>query len=83
VMICYVLTLAVLVGIGLNLRFHWPYWLGLLVAAAIAAYHFTLIRKRARDKCFRAFLHNNWFGAAIFVGIVGQYLFTSSRFASM
>jgi len=27
-----------------------------------------------RDKCFAAFLHNNWFGAAVFAGIVVHYL---------
>jgi 4-hydroxybenzoate polyprenyltransferase len=29
-----------------------------------------MIRERTREGCFRAFLHNNWIGAAIFVGIV-------------
>ena len=28
-----------------------------------------LIRERQRDNCFRAFLHNNWFGASVFAGI--------------
>jgi 4-hydroxybenzoate polyprenyltransferase len=41
-----------------------------LVAALIACYHYTLIRGRARDKCFKAFLHNNWFGGAVFAGFV-------------
>ena len=29
----------------------------------------TLIRVRERAGCFRAFLHNNWFGAAVFAGL--------------
>ena len=37
------------------------------------AWHYTLIRDRTREGCFRAFLHNNWVGAAIFAGIVAAY----------
>ena len=41
---------------------------GLAVAAAQAAWHFTLIRGRSRDGCFRAFRANHWLGFAVFVG---------------
>ncbi len=73
VMLCYAFTLIVLSAIGLHLVFHWPYWLGLAAAAAIAIYHFILIRYRQRDNCFRAFLHNNWFGAVVFTGIAAHF----------
>jgi 4-hydroxybenzoate polyprenyltransferase len=43
---------------------------GMTVATIIAGYHWTLIRTRERDRCFAAFRHNNWLGAAIFIGIV-------------
>jgi 4-hydroxybenzoate polyprenyltransferase len=43
---------------------------GMMVATIIAGYHWTLIRTRERDGCFAAFRHNNWLGAAIFIGIV-------------
>jgi 4-hydroxybenzoate polyprenyltransferase len=33
-------------------------------------YHWFLIRDRSREGCFKAFLHNNWVGAAVFAGIV-------------
>jgi len=36
-------------------------------------YHYTLIRGRSREGCFRAFRHNNWVGLAIFAGIVASY----------
>jgi len=39
-------------------------------AAAQAAWHFTLIRHRRRDDCFRAFRANHWVGFAIFAGTV-------------
>jgi 4-hydroxybenzoate polyprenyltransferase len=47
--------------------------LSLIVAAAMFGYQQYLIRDRDRDACFRAFLHNNWVGLAIFVGIVLHY----------
>lgn len=51
-----------------------PYYnLALLVAAGLFAYHQYLIRHRDRDACFRAFLHNNWVGLAIFLGIAAHY----------
>jgi 4-hydroxybenzoate polyprenyltransferase len=50
------------------------YYAGLLVAAGVALYHYTLIKGRSREECFKAFLHNNWFGAAVFAGIALDYL---------
>lgn len=42
---------------------------GLAVAAACAAYEQWLIRDREPARCLRAFLHNTWFGAAVFAGL--------------
>ena len=47
--------------------------LSLLVTAGLFGYQQYLIRNRERDACFRAFLHNNWVGIAILVGIVLSY----------
>lgn len=46
------------------------YWAGLLAGAGLFAYHQWLIRGRERGPCFKAFLHNNWVGLAVFAGIV-------------
>lgn len=73
VMICYGATLNILVMIGQMLGKGWIYYVGLAVAAAIAVYHFTLIQHRKREDCFKAFLHNTWFGMAIFGGILWDY----------
>ena len=70
VMICYGLTLTILAGVGLHLGLGWPYWAGLIVATGIACYHYTLIKDRDTTKCFAAFMHNNWLGAAVFTGIL-------------
>lgn len=69
VMACYGLTLAILAGVGFAMGLGWSYWLGLLAAAGIAIYHYGLIKDRDTGRCFAAFMHNNWFGAAIFAGI--------------
>jgi 4-hydroxybenzoate polyprenyltransferase len=73
VMACYAIFLAMMAGIGAWQRFGPFYFAGLAVAAGIAGYHYTLIRGRDREACFRAFLHNNWLGAAIFAGIVADH----------
>ena len=73
VMLSYAATLVILAGVGFQLGLGWPYYAGLAGAAGIAAYHYTLIRNREREKCFKAFLHNNWFGAAVFSGILLNY----------
>jgi 4-hydroxybenzoate polyprenyltransferase len=73
IMICYAAALALLAYVGWRYGFGWAYAGGLAAAAAIAVYHYTLIRGRERMRCFKAFLHNNWFGASIFAGIVADY----------
>ncbi|WP_109514418.1 4-hydroxybenzoate octaprenyltransferase [Pseudomonas ovata] len=54
-------------GLGL------PFQLGLLGAAGCFAWQWHSTRKRDRDACFKAFLHNHWAGLLIFVGIVADY----------
>jgi 4-hydroxybenzoate polyprenyltransferase len=74
IMLCYAATLAILAYVGHALNLNWPFYAGLTAAAGIAVYHYTLIRTRLPANCFKAFLHNNWFGAAVFGGMVGAYL---------
>ena len=73
VMASYGLMLALLTWVGVALGMRWPYYAGLAIAAAMMLYHYTLIRDRSREGCFRAFRHNSWVGLAIFVGIVLSY----------
>ena len=74
VMLCYALTLGLLVWVGSVLHLGRYYHIGLGVAGALAVYHFLLIRQRDPARCFKAFMHNNWLGASIFAGIVLDYL---------
>jgi 4-hydroxybenzoate polyprenyltransferase len=51
------------------------YNLGVIVAGLFSLYQQFLIKERIPALCIQAFLNNNWFGMAIFVGIVLDYLF--------
>ncbi|KNZ34127.1 MAG: 4-hydroxybenzoate polyprenyltransferase [Methylibium sp. NZG] len=70
VMLCYALYLGVWAGLGLTLGQGVAYFAGLVAAAGIAAWHFTLIRTRSREGCFRAFRLNHWLGFTVFAGLV-------------
>jgi len=74
VMFCYAAVLAIIGVLGWTLLRGWPFYAGLAVAAGIAGLHYTWIRGRERMACFRAFMHNNWLGGAIFAGIAVDYL---------
>jgi 4-hydroxybenzoate polyprenyltransferase len=73
VMACYAIALFILACAGPTLRLGNAYYFGLALALGIALYHYTLISTRSRENCFKAFLHNNWFGAAVFAGLVFNY----------
>jgi len=45
------------------------FYLGWIAALGCAIYELRLISSRKRDACFKAFLHNNWLGASLFLGI--------------
>ncbi len=56
-------------GLGHALGLGRWFLLGLAAAALQAAWHFTLIRGRSRDGCFKAFRLNHWLGFAVFAGV--------------
>ncbi|MFZ5524145.1 MAG: 4-hydroxybenzoate octaprenyltransferase [Pseudomonadota bacterium] len=74
VMACYLIALVLLAMTGLMIGAGMFYSAGLILAGGIALYHYRLIKRRERERCFKAFLHNNWFGAAVFAGIAADYL---------
>lgn len=69
----YALMLAFLAAVGARLALGAAYYVGLAVAAGLMVYHWHLIRGRTRAGCFKAFMHNNWVGAAIFAGVVFSF----------
>lgn len=56
-------------AIGRSLGLGGWFLAGVAVAAVQAAWHYTLIRDRSRDGCFRAFRQNHWLGFAVFAGV--------------
>jgi 4-hydroxybenzoate polyprenyltransferase len=70
IMASYAAMLVLLIALGIETWLGWPYYCGLAAAAGMMVYHWTLIRGRSREGCFKAFMHNNWVGAAVFAGIV-------------
>ncbi len=67
--VLYACTFGALALVGRQAELGVWYWLGLAVAGLLVAYEFAIARSRDRAACFRAFLHNNWVGMAIFAGI--------------
>ncbi len=74
IMLCYFLALTIVTWCGWQWQLGWPFMAGVVVAALIAIYHYSLIKSRERASCFAAFRHNNWLGAALFAGVCLDYL---------
>ena len=70
----HALTLALLAWAGARAGLGLTYYMSLLLAAGLAGWQQWLLRTRARDACFRAFLNNNRFGAVVFAGLALDYL---------
>ena len=73
--IMQLMTLFALWLAGRELELSLWYGLGLAVAAIFALYQQHLIHERKPEDCFKAFLNNNYFGMAIFIGIALEYTF--------
>jgi 4-hydroxybenzoate polyprenyltransferase len=70
-----VMTLVSLYLVGKMIRAGTWYNTGLIAGAVFFMYQLWLIRGRDRDGCFRAFLNNNYFGMAVFIGLALEYQF--------
>jgi 4-hydroxybenzoate polyprenyltransferase len=69
VMASYAVFLAMWAAIGLRFGLGPFYGAGLAAAALIAGWHYSLIKTRTREGCFRAFRLNHWLGFAVFAGV--------------
>jgi 4-hydroxybenzoate polyprenyltransferase len=67
------MMLLALALLGRALQFDVAYYGGLAVGALLFAWQQWLIRDRDRAACLQAFQNNNYFGIAIFAGILIEY----------
>jgi 4-hydroxybenzoate polyprenyltransferase len=70
-----VMVLCCLLMVGRQAEFGLIYYANVAVAGALAVFQQYLIRFREREGCLHAFLNNNWFGMAVYLGIVLEYRF--------
>jgi len=69
VMLFYAVFLASWAALGRSLGLGTVFLLGMAVAAVQVGWHYTLIRSRSREGCFKAFRLNHWVGFAVFCGV--------------
>jgi 4-hydroxybenzoate polyprenyltransferase len=72
VMAFYALFLAAWGGLGWQQGLRGGFLAGMAAAAAQVLWHFTLIRGRTREGCFKAFRLNHWVGFAVFTGVAAD-----------
>jgi 4-hydroxybenzoate polyprenyltransferase len=68
--ILQLMMIAVLLLVADQARLGLYYYIGIIISLLLFGWQHYLIRQRDRQACFKAFLNNNWVGAAIFVGLV-------------
>ena len=67
------IILGLLLIIGIIEHSGFAYYSGLICAAGLFVYQQKLIFHRDKALCFKAFLNNNWFGLAVFMGLLIDY----------
>ena len=67
------MVLYTLLLVGRELHFGSGYRVGLIAGACLFVWQQWLIRGRDRDACLLAFQNNNYFGMAIFIGLLLEY----------
>jgi 4-hydroxybenzoate polyprenyltransferase len=69
------LMLVALLLIGYQASLGGWYYMSVLVAGTLMAYHLWLARDRQPAGCFAAFLNNHYIGMVVFIGIILHYTF--------
>jgi 4-hydroxybenzoate polyprenyltransferase len=73
VMLSYGFYLLIWMLVLVSRSFGAIFYIAITLAAAQALWHWTMIRRRERDGCFRAFRLNHWLGFTVFAGIALAY----------
>jgi 4-hydroxybenzoate polyprenyltransferase len=69
VMVCYLIYLSIWVLALAPYALNAMFYIAIAGALAQVVWHYTLIRGRAREGCFKAFRINHWLGFTVFAGI--------------
>lgn len=75
IVLCHAAFLLLMAWCGRQAGLGYWYFAGLGAAAVLVARQVRSIRGREPEACFRAFLHNNRVGGAVFAGIVADAVF--------
>jgi 4-hydroxybenzoate polyprenyltransferase len=68
----FLLTLCL---VGKQADMGYAFYSAVIVATGLCVYQQYLAKDRDRAACFAAFLHNNWIGAVIFLGVLVDFVF--------
>lgn len=67
-------VLGIVLVVGVDAQRGWLFFVGLIAAAGFAIYQLYIARDRQPEKCYDAFLNNNYLGMVVFIGIAADYL---------
>ena len=73
VMACYLIFMLIWALAGVYKGFGNAFYIALGVMLGQVVWHYTLIRTRSREGCFKAFRLNHWLGFTLFTGIGASY----------
>ncbi len=73
VMACYLIFMLVWALAGVMKGFGALFYIAIGVMLGQVVWHYTLIRTRSREGCFKAFRLNHWLGFTLFAGIAASY----------
>lgn len=69
ILILQIILIIMLATLGGKLNLNKYYYLAVLLTLCLFIYQQILIRQRDPEKCFRAFLNNQWVGLVVFFGL--------------
>jgi 4-hydroxybenzoate polyprenyltransferase len=73
IMVCYAVMMTIFIYIGKIMSFSSYYFVGILVVLGLIVWQYQMIKSRQKERCFTAFLANNWIGLALFGCLVLAY----------
>ena len=73
VLLCYLFFISIWTLALVDKGFGALFYIAVLLILVQMGWHYTLIRSRSREGCFKAFRMNHWLGCTLFAGIAASY----------